>query len=631
MARAELGLIFATPNNGDAYAGAYENANFTVEQAQSMLEDNDDIPFPEYKDIYEQALQNNPEEFAQNFSIIDKMRDDAEVTATNRIDNDGNEHFVSVFRNAFGVGLNFAVTEGRIIFDDIENLTHEQYEKIAQFCWMNSLNIRFPDNVAEYFRNNLQNAISTYEQTQRMGATPPTAEQTNETNDAIEAEREADDITRLAAEQLPEEERGEFIFNERRRRATERMQNQESASPDENKIKNRMKTFSKRLGKTEGEDFFSHRSLLTGELVYLIYKDSAAAKKDGKMQKDGSFPATYDIELRFKFDNKNTLNATWGTPNGAPIPREYADEMVGILKASGSNYIEFEQPMLDKDKGTFRDVCASNGVIPLGFYLNKHHVTKMINTASGTLTGNDLLDYKARMAEQLRKQLEEQNIPFNSPKNDLRKLIQQYEREVASTPRDHRYIQFAEAHAGIQQHINSVVNTPETDGRADAVKVVAAGQAFCEFYEIYKTYCDTSVAQFMQTDALNLPEEKEQFLQQTGLTADSNTKLMDLTKEQLVTLYKCMIPEQEAKAEAYFQTHFSDPYRDEGDSDFVERKIKATMNSMYNKARDLRKNSGEEIDFDDLGTPKYHGNVVARHRGQNNNNYNNYNRRNQRY
>ena len=112
MARAELGLIFATPNNGDAYAGAYENANFTVEQAQSMLEDNDDIPFPEYKDIYEQALQNNPEEFAQNFSIIDKMRDDAEVTATNRIDNDGNEHFVSVFRNAFGVGLNFAVTEG---------------------------------------------------------------------------------------------------------------------------------------------------------------------------------------------------------------------------------------------------------------------------------------------------------------------------------------------------------------------------------------------------------------------------------------------------------------------------------------------------------------------------------------
>ncbi len=624
MARAELGLIYATPNNGDAYAGAYENSNFTVEQVQSILEDQDYEHVAERQDIYERAFNNNPEEFAQSFSIIDRMEGEVNTNVSLRTDTAGNEHLVTMFQNTYGSGLNFACIDGKIILENLEGITPEQYSALARFCWMNSLNVQFPDNIDEHFRTSLQNAMDSYEQSQRMGTHIPTPQEENETTNALNEEQQADEAVRAAAEQLPEEERADFIFNERRRRAYERTQTSDSASPDENKIKNKMKLFAKRLGKEEGDTFFSHRSCLSGALVYRIYKDSKAAKEDGKMQKDGSFAQTFDVEFRFKFDDNNTFNGTWGTANGAPIAREYADELVGTFKAAGCNYIEFEQPMQDKDKGTFRDVCASNGVIPLGFNLNKHHVAKMINTASGTLTAKGLLDYKARMAKQLRKQLENQNIAFDSEDNDLKETIEKFEAEV-------KYSTFNKACEEIQKHIHHVAKNKEDDGRSDAVKVVGAGNAFCEFFDIFEACCDMPIRDFIQTDALNLPEEKRQFLQETGLSADSNIKLGKLNKEQLIVLYKCMIPEQEARAETYFQNQFSNPDRDIPDSDFVKDTVFSTVEAMRDKAYVLKENGGGNIYIQSLGTPKYHGNVVARNYGNQNHHRQQQQRRNHTY
>jgi len=610
MAEVKLGFEYATPNDGDAYFGAYENANYTVEEMESILVDGRYAHVAERQDIYEHAFANHPEEFAQTYSIIKRMENEANISV--RLDTD--DHMIATFRNAYGNGLDFACKDGNVIIRDIENLTHEQYADLARFCWMNSLNITFPDNVDEHFRSNLLHALYVHEQTAYMAAAEPSREEQAETNDALNAEREADEAIQAAAAQLPEEERGEFIFNERRRRAAERMHSSEENKPDENKVKNRMKTFAKRLGKSEGETFFSHRSIISGAMVFRIYKDAKAAKEDGKMQKDGSFAQTYDVEFRFKYDKENNLNATWATANDTPIAREYADELVGTLKAAGNNYIEFEQPMMDKDKGTFRDVCASNGVIPLGFNLNKHHVAKMINTASGTLTAKGLLDYKARMAKQLRKQLENQNIAFDSEDNDLKETIEKFEAEV-------KYSTFNKACEEIQNHIHHIAKTKEADGCSDAVKVVGAGNAFCEFFDVFEANCDMPIRDFIQTDALNLPEEKRQFLAETGLTADSDILLGKLSKEQLIVLYKCMIPEQEAKAEAYFQNQFSNPDRDVPDSDFVKDTVFSTMDAMRDKAYALKEKGGGVIYIQSLGNPKYHGNVVGRNHGNHNNHY----------
>ena len=619
MSQVELGLIYATPNDGDAYSGAYENANLSVDTVRSILEEQSYAHVDERQDIFERAFIAHPEEFAQSFSIINRMEDDADIRVS--LQPDG--HLRTIFQNAYGNGLNFACQDGNIIIKDIENLTHQQYLDLARFCWMNSLNLEFPATVDERFRNNLNHAKDVYEQTIRMATAEPTREEQNETNEAINAERAEDEAIQAAAAQLPEEERGDFIFNERRRRAAERMHSSEERNPDEDKVKNRMKTFAKRLGKEEGETFFSHRSIISGAMVFRIYKDAKTAKEDGKMQKDGSFAQTYDVEFRFKYDKDNNLNGSWATANGAPIAREYADELVGTLKAAGNNYIEFEQPMMDKDKGTFRDVCASNGVIPLGFNLNKHHVAKMINTASTSLTAKGLLDYKARMAKQLRKQLENQNIAFDSEDNDLKETIEKFEAEV-------KYSTFNKACEEIQNHIHHIAKTKEADGNSDAVKVIGAGNAFCEFFDVFEANCDMPIRDFIRTDALNLPEEKRQFLEETGLSADSDIKLGKLSKDQLIVLYKCMIPEQEAKTEAYFQNQFSNPDRDVPDSDFVKDTVFSTVDAMRDKAYALSEKGGGKIYIQSLGTPKYHGHVVARHQGNNNHHYqqrrNNHNR-----
>ena len=82
-----------------------------------------------------------------------------------------------------------------------------------------------------------------------------------------------------------------------------------------------------------------------------------------------------------------------------------------------------------------------------------------------------------------------------------------------------------------------------------------------------------------------------------------------------------MIPEQEAKTDAYFQNQFSNPDRDVPDSDFVKDTVFSTVDAMRDKAYALKEKGGGNIYIQSLGTPKYHGNVVARNHGNNNHHY----------
>lgn len=113
----------------------------------------------------------------------------------------------------------------------------------------------------------------------------------------------------------------------------------------------------------------------------------------------------------------------------------------------------------------------------------------MIDIASGSLSKKDLLIYKERMAERLRRQLKEQNIDFNSEDNRLRDLIVSLEGEVASSPKDYRYGQFHQAYDGIKDSISDHLHhiTRQVDpstGRTDAVKIIGAANAFSEFLNL---------------------------------------------------------------------------------------------------------------------------------------------------
>lgn len=73
MAKAIFGFNYATHRDADEYSGAYDNANYTVKQAGEILSDGDYEHAAERKDVYERAFANSPEDFAQTFSIIDRM------------------------------------------------------------------------------------------------------------------------------------------------------------------------------------------------------------------------------------------------------------------------------------------------------------------------------------------------------------------------------------------------------------------------------------------------------------------------------------------------------------------------------------------------------------------------------
>ena len=624
MAETAFSLHYATHRNVDDYSGAYENANYTTEQAGEILAEADYVDVEHRKDVYERAFAISPDDFAQTYSIIERMENDSQVQPAIRQDARGNDHFVALFRNVYGSSLNIAISEGHLILNSLDGLSAEEYRNLARFCWMNSVNIEFPDNADEHFRRNYEQAYDAYEQEVRLGGQNANDATAQEVNEALNQEHLSDEEIEAAAAHLPEDERADFIFEERRRRAAERAAEQTNSdiNPSQEKVDKSMQTFMKRLGKVSGETFFRTNSALSGETVYRLYKDPNAHKKDGRPQKDGSVANTYEIEIRFKVDKDGNLAFTFGTPNNATIDQAYSDEMVGMMKAQGYTHIDFDlgDTIQDGDKGKFRESCARNGVIPEGFNLNEHQVKKMMDIAAGSLSPKDLLIYKERMVERLRRQLQQQKIDFNSDDNRLYDVINSLEGEV-------RYSKLHKAYDGMrsEESISDVLHKvvrevdPNT-GRADAVKVIGAANAFSEFIEAYDQYCNKSVKEFLAANVLNLPEERQEFLSVSGLSPDDDTPLRKLDAKHLVTIYKCMIKEQEDKAEQVFRAQFSNPNREEVDAEFVKDQVRMAYEGMLDKSNIIKEKGGGSLYIERLGNPKYSGPVTPVNY-QNNYNY----------
>ena len=65
MAETAFTLHYATHRNVDDYSGAYENANYTTEQAAEILAEGDFEHADTRRAVYEQAYAISPDDFAQ--------------------------------------------------------------------------------------------------------------------------------------------------------------------------------------------------------------------------------------------------------------------------------------------------------------------------------------------------------------------------------------------------------------------------------------------------------------------------------------------------------------------------------------------------------------------------------------
>ena len=127
-----LGLEYETPSS-ISWQRANKKTPLSVEQVEDKLATDDYDHVAERKDIYMEAFSRSPETFAQTFGIIENMEAEGEETRVGfGRDADNNEHFAAIFNNTFGSGLKLLVSDGGIIIDNIEGMTHEQYIALAR-------------------------------------------------------------------------------------------------------------------------------------------------------------------------------------------------------------------------------------------------------------------------------------------------------------------------------------------------------------------------------------------------------------------------------------------------------------------------------------------------------------------
>lgn len=568
---------------------------------------------------YEQAFAAGGRDFARLYGMIEKAESQgADVDI--RVQKIGDDERVwAVLKKIQPSNLTMAVCNGEVkILPDGASLSPEKYRELAKFCWMNDLHIDFPADIDQEFAQDLNQAIRDYENSDGHASNHNTNDDTTERlDDEVAAANADEERIQQEAALLPEEERDAYIKQEREKLAAQKQQKAkatETESPDLKKVKGAMEGFMKRLGKKENSTFFSDYSW-RGEIVFRLYAKEGDRKEDGKTNK-GRKSNTYEIELRFNVDKNGKMSFSWGTPENKTIDGSYADELVSTMKGQGFTSIRFEMPMQDGDKSKFRESCARFGIIPEGFNLNEHHVKKMMGVAQDSLSQQDLLKYKKRMANRLRRQLKEQNIDFDSMDNRLRDTIISLESDYEDAPKDYRYISFKQAYAGIKDYMHKTVRNvnPQT-GYPDAVEVIASADALTEFYGLYKEYCDKPISQLLkegpeQGKGLNLPEEQAIFLQRTGLQATDQTKLMDLGPKNLQILYECMIGEWKNTVGNRLHEQYTRSDRQESDSDIIKNEISRATLDLRDIAYDLEANGGGKIYFESLGQPRYAGEIV---------------------
>ena len=170
--------------------------------------------------------------------------------------------------------------------------------------------------------------------------------------------------------------------------------------------------FDKLLGpegwnKVQGRSYFKEHTgwFGTGWTEYIIYdnEDKENRRKDGIRQKDGSVKYTYSFKLFLQVEKDGTLNFTYRTPNKRKLGDNYIKDIAGKLKDLGYTHINFPVGVSNEEKGVWRQAMAENGLIPLNMGLDSHKAAKMIEIAKEKLSAEKWVDYKYRLALQMKR------------------------------------------------------------------------------------------------------------------------------------------------------------------------------------------------------------------------------------
>ena len=566
-------------------------------------------------------------------------------------------------------GLSLAIVNGQLEVKPDAAMTPEKYQDLARLCEMNSIEVTedsFPKNADEKFKDDFLKAMDVYENTGFLGYAASAEEKEAEAvfNEQVQNEniQEKDDDVLLAAANNQENTSGK-----------------ENKPVDFKKIKDNMASFMEvRNGKVKDSTYFRTHTW-NGWLDYRIYAKPEDRKADGTWDaKTKTFKDTYEIDIRFK-EKDGVLHCNFSTPGRKCVDGMYADEIVSTFKSHGYTTIDFGN-ITDQDKGKFRDSCACFGVLP-SFNLGEKHARSMLaKAADNKIVG--LPKYKLRMAKKLRKQIEKGGKGMESEDNkglraviieceaengivaqgiklkeaDVSKMLRiakdnltetellDFKHDLAVTLNnqmvaensynddnplkklaegfadEYNYTPFKKTFEQVLKHVDLVAKGDDETRRAKAEDVIGAMDTAKELFGYYKEFGDKSLADFMASGLLNLDEEKTAFLQACNIPQSEfdKVKFKDMGRENMMALYKVMIPENTEKAQKRLEAATSGLFG-EGFKDEVAREVKASRDRICDVAGELEEMGLGRIRVSSVGNPVFvNKNNVSRQQNRNN-------------
>ncbi len=551
------------------------------------------------QDYYER----NPELYAKLYSI----QQNAKATDSGKkedgissiiIQSEKGELGLAIQKQMDGAPFFFAIRDGKITFPD-KQVSEDQMKTLLDFLYVRGIkNFELPPTIEPSIKEAFEKA-----QAARAEEANKKSQENNKNRPYEQQKEEPAPQNIISGEELPQ------IISDPS--SEQWLKKSDQLTPEKDKEKKKegypkaieeMETWlQKSKGKQKNRSYFRHERSdnlrqfvsLSGWTVFSVYPNSNPNnyKLDGKRDKNGNVNETYSYRIMIKPDGKGGINVGYAMPKGAKVTGDVADKVIGLQKSQGNKYIRFPKGLSDDDTGEFRMACARAGVIPRGININEHHAKRMIETAAGSLSEKDLIEFKYRLAVQM-----EINMGADTNGRQAGK--------IAELKGEYFFKPFKDNFDDVlKPGLQNAINGKEAD------KVIGASRAIQDIYGLYEKASQGTMGDLV---SLMKPEDQKAFMEslhKAGITFDEEINVRQMPKEYMSKMFDVMSARHSSEAKKELNDEFV--RRREADPDTKSHDI--TKEMIADESAKLRQ-MGENLEKDHhvpglrvpyLGAPHY--------------------------
>lgn len=336
------------------------------------------------------------------------------------------------------------------------------------------------------------------------------------------------------------------------------------------------------MGKKRGLSYFQTRE--KGWDKWYVFEDENPKnlETDGTVDSKGNLKIKHSAVFWLKEDGKGGFKAGYSLPGNKKVDDNTADRLVGLLKAGGYTHIKFSG-LTDADKGVFRLMCATYGVIPTGINFNEHQAADMVRKAEEKLSEEDAQLFKWRLAQQMRKNAENGERGVDISNHRTYNYIKDLEGNYNFKP-------FRNAYDG---SFKPLMEKEIRGGKAE--NVIGAANTISRIFDAYRggEVDDSEVRMdYVMNPKNNFFSEEEisdiraKFAEK-GLEFNHETQMRNLSPAQLTAIYEALLPKEIKKAGEAVKEEISSP-------DMTTKERKDTVDKFVDKAyRSIQNISGD--------------------------------------